>query len=581
MNYGFVFLIFLNFFYFYANAEDIKDSKDVIKNMTQTLNQLPNIGNICQDNMTNMCSVDQGLNSESKSLIKEFLDFNTKYKIAPLQIEGQGVEKYFKKVKNKINGDDSYSMQIKKEKFFLKDHFNRLDEQNESEFNNKSPTEKNELLQNPVSYEDVIGFYNSNNENKKRYIDMIKSINPSNERWTKILNDTNHFTNKDITFNYLKAILDDESENVEIKNNINSIFFISTRRNRNTIFFESPFINNNFYSEMSSYMDYGMLKKFKDNTESMQNYAFIFNDNRNINISVPREKNNNFALADIEKMAKKAHDAMKIQGLYPTAQEVNNLSLVYIPFQDKKLMPQNHVFNSGNINSADAFYDSTRTIRIFREEEHPKLILHEFFHTINGEKNLINKEKSIVFLNNHFAIERIGSDPLNIEESITEGVAQISNIAVTTARTSRPECKNKNEDKKRFIKNLSIEIDYGLFQAAKMLNESGFDSFAEFINPKSTSKRLKESTSAAEYHIIKSLLTYTPDDYLDIITSGGPHENNSKEEKGKLIMDLIKRNSKDKNLQSRIDSYMKAIKEENQKESNLMTNLRMTIIQSE
>ncbi len=63
---------------------------------------------------------------------------------------------------------------------------------------------------------------------------------------------------------------------------------------------------------------------------------------------------------------------------------------------------------------------------------------------------------------------------------------------------------------------LSKEIEFGLNQCAKILNHFEFSSINDFL--KSSTKKIKQTTSLFEYHIMKTILMINFDEFYELFT---------------------------------------------------------------
>lgn len=178
------------------------------------------------------------------------------------------------------------------------------------------------------------------------------------------------------------------------------------------------------------------------------------------------------------------------------AKELNtnfkNSDVLLLLSDSLKLFPKrdNPIFTAKSINSAE-YSTNLNQLNIFRMEELSKLLFHELSHRAGLERYINNEE-----LNNKFkekwAIER--SSNLYFTESIIEAIAEFINIMVVS-QFCQKDCDILWQ----------YEIMFGLYQTAKILYISGFSNNREFINKNNSELRVKESTSAVEYHIWKTI----------------------------------------------------------------------------
>jgi len=203
--------------------------------------------------------------------------------------------------------------------------------------------------------------------------------------------------------------------------------------------------------------------------------------------------------------------ANSLKNLFASTQEAKPMTRTNIfPTRMIKLFPPvGESFASANINSAEAdlFGANGAGLTIFRAEELLKTLVHEILHLIGLRVGTLHE-----WSKNQFAIDP-GSGFIQVNESMVEAAAAFFNVLFTAYDLSSDEASYRSLVHEMWQK----EKTFGLFQAAKMLDLSGFISFNEFINPAATEKRVKESTAAAEYHILKAALLYNADQFIAMI----------------------------------------------------------------
>jgi len=231
--------------------------------------------------------------------------------------------------------------------------------------------------------------------------------------------------------------------------------------------------------------------------------------------------------------------------------------------QNGDIQPSNA--NTGFTYACNAPYGNKNEICIFREEEWFKVLIHETVHSFG-----IDFSSSVKI--NDYANQRITalfgipvvSQGYSIFESYTEICAEIMNLLFYQKI-------HKINDKK-WKEHLYIEQLFSCFQCAKVLNL-----------PNKKGKDYKENTDIFSYYILKSILIYEIDDFLEwIMTPSGnagsivfkrTHENI------KTYCDIIERgylNPKYKQTIEKMDNWIK--KNEHKKRFENQT-LRMTVLE--
>ncbi len=167
----------------------------------------------------------------------------------------------------------------------------------------------------------------------------------------------------------------------------------------------------------------------------------------------------------------------------------------------KQTMKREHI-NSG---STTIYYDKTHgnpLIKMYREEELVKVLLHELIHACRFDDLFEDYPK------HEFKVTR---KQLLFTESITECFARLINIILYSHIYG-----------KNFTEILNDEIQFGLIQTAKILHNFGFESVKDFLNIDINDKRkIKQETSVFEYYILASILLIKINEFLEIIGKKG------------------------------------------------------------
>lgn len=206
-----------------------------------------------------------------------------------------------------------------------------------------------------------------------------------------------------------------------------------------------------------------------------------------------------------------------LQEIFPESKKLN-YDIKYFNIPLKKLLPKipNEFLTPRNINSGLSYtYTNSdkRQIVIFREEEHLKVLIHEFLHTykchnaIDRNKKImnfldsINVETTPIFtdmkLDPHIPKNKLELDinyigTRNPNEALTEITANILNIIrIMSENGDKPDT---------FLKYISIERKFSLFQCAKILYHYGI------IDVNNLSTPIKQTTNVIPYFVFRAML---------------------------------------------------------------------------
>ena len=156
----------------------------------------------------------------------------------------------------------------------------------------------------------------------------------------------------------------------------------------------------------------------------------------------------------------------------------------------KKIIDYNNkVFTVNEVNSGESNIHLTK---IFRMEESIKVAFHETSHSLGVFRNDV--------INKYFAIK---DNKIAIAEVVVEVIAVIFNSFVDT---------NNYEE---FIKNIKIEILFGLLQSSKVLYKAGMN-LNQFLN-RNCDVQIMQNTAAVEYHILKTYVLYHINEFVDAL----------------------------------------------------------------
>lgn len=183
--------------------------------------------------------------------------------------------------------------------------------------------------------------------------------------------------------------------------------------------------------------------------------------------------------------------------------DISNLNIDIIMYcsNAKKICPTNGgSLTCGHVNSGSTlyYYDNTYAdpiIKIYRVEEYVKVLLHELIHASKFDKVFGKYPK------NNFNVE---TKELLFNESLTEFFARVFNVIIYS------HIYNKN-----YIDILENEINFGLTQTAKILNNFGFVSVEDFLT--NNTKKINQDTAAFEYYILTTILLINTNEFLLLI----------------------------------------------------------------
>ncbi len=201
---------------------------------------------------------------------------------------------------------------------------------------------------------------------------------------------------------------------------------------------------------------------------------------------------------------------------------------VYLYLTDlKKLLPKKHeiALDTEHANTAFTTFCQPKTeIIIYRREEWFKVFIHESFHNLGLDFAGENVKKTL------FRIFPIQSE-FKLYETYTEMWAELMNIIFITVA--------ENPKKQAFEKYIQMERKFSLFQSAKILDHFGItyrSLFEKTAEADQMRKKYKEDTEIFCYFILKTLLMYNCNDFIEWLHD---HQKPVPNKVDKFIKDLI------------------------------------------
>ena len=231
---------------------------------------------------------------------------------------------------------------------------------------------------------------------------------------------------------------------------------------------------------------------------------------------------------NLKKIEKKLEEALKIIrfcSLYMKKDDLDSLNIYLYLSKINKELPKNplNVLDENHCNSAVTFACQEKgELLIFREEEWKKVLLHELFHCMCLDFSGINTQNLKKDIKKLFDVK---SD-FEMSEAYTEFWATIINSCFISYKL----LDDKYDINSFFLFSefcIQFEKIFSLFQCVKILNYMGLRYENLFKNDAiSISFRkilYKENTNVLSYYIIKTILLYYSDDFLQWCLLNNPN----------------------------------------------------------
>lgn len=317
----------------------------------------------------------------------------------------------------------------------------------------------------------------------------------------------------------------------------------------------------------------------RNQIESMQKFGCVYSfslNGRNIQVTIiiPRTITKN----DCNDKIKRIFIWLYIATKYSNYECSRNLN-IYIYLTDlTKVLPSNHKrIQQENANTGfTTTCNTTSEIHIFRSEEWFKVLLHETFHNLGLDFSGVNNDGIDHCIYKIF--------PLNCEQKYFETYCEMWAETINAMFVSFLSSKNKNIENmiKKTTDILKIEREFSIFQCVKVLHFYGIKYTDLYENTPSAAHarihKYKETTPVFSYYILKSIMMFFIDDYIDWCASNNQMSINFNKNPNNLIKycQFIREHYKNPSYIESIKSIEKNVLNKKHPK-NIMETLRMTV----
>lgn len=270
-----------------------------------------------------------------------------------------------------------------------------------------------------------------------------------------------------------------------------------------------------------------------------------------------------------------------------------NIYIYLTPF--KKELPENKSEVIGPVNANTGYTyrcEKNNEIVIYRQEEWFKVLMHETMHTFGNDFETEDYNGDAAVIKKLFSLP----DGVNIRmsETYSEIWARIMNVAFQTYFKNPPslESRTVKQFKNNFGFYLHLESIFSLYQCIKVLDFMGVN-YQLLVSESEHSKKMmrsfyRENTNVFAYYVLTSILLHSHDDFFSWCTKrNGPGLNIFKVKSTQAdFIELIESCYKKNDLLQKIvetekkvvRDYQQATSQRKDKEKELVTTLRMTIV---
>jgi hypothetical protein len=234
--------------------------------------------------------------------------------------------------------------------------------------------------------------------------------------------------------------------------------------------------------------------------------------------------------SEIDNYVKWINTWLQVATLYAKS-DCSKTVTVYLYLTDlKKMLPEKGGIALNPMNANTAFTTSCQPkteIILYRREEWFKVFIHESFHNLGLDfagENVKDTLSPIFPIQSEF----------KLYETYTEMWAELMNIIFITVGE-----KTKEQKIEKLEKYIQMERKFSLFQSAKILNHFGItyrSLFEKTAEAEQMRKKYKEDTEIFCYFILKTLLMYNCNDFIEWMHN---HQKPVTNKVDKFIKDLI------------------------------------------
>lgn len=286
--------------------------------------------------------------------------------------------------------------------------------------------------------------------------------------------------------------------------------------NQNKIIDSSIKINCNMQGLPKGYNYDYCPEKIKQKIKETIKHGFIYTfkiENREFEVAILYQENNRFNIKDA---IKRVYMWLFVSNFHAPAKCSQKMNIYLYLTDEKKLLPtklREHIGEENANSAATTSCQKVTEINLYRDEEWFKVLIHETFHCLGLDFSEFDKEQTNKCILELFPLK---SD-VRLFETYCEMWAEIINVMFISHFTTKVE--NQDLKIKKMIKMLEREQEFSLFQCAKVLNYFGL-SYTELYEKTSIShtnrvQKYKEETHILSYFIIKSLMMFFANEYIE------------------------------------------------------------------
>ena len=272
-----------------------------------------------------------------------------------------------------------------------------------------------------------------------------------------------------------------------------------------------------------------------------QHHVYKMNiGSRTITIAFYAESNKSYSPTKWTEYLKKIYIWLSAISQLASSHCVRRLTIYMYLTQEKKRLPDNPTAVLGRDNANTAFTTSCTTdteIHLYREEEWFKVFIHETIHSYGLDFSTMNNSSANAQIQKIFGV----SYDVRLYESYTEYWAEIVHMCFLSHfhMIQTPKLENIDKYVNHIEEMMVYEITYSLLQCAKVLSHNGLTyddiahrviqgghyekTYASAIIPLETasshtlkvSEKYKEDTPLFSYYVIKSILLFFSNEFVE------------------------------------------------------------------